>query len=455
MAVAGDVDGSLAAASASGVWLRRGAGWTRHAVHGEVRDVAFDADGALWIGAARGVWRLDAGGRMEPAHPGAGERDRDVQRLASGAGHIVAAARGGLFLRGPGSGWTHLSEGLPSGSPDAISIRGTGTSEGSFEVWASFGRHLYRIGVEPGGEAPRPARALRVALEGAGGSAVDLAVGPDGRVVALGAGWLAHEEDWVRTRLTLPPGVQARRILYAEGRLRLATDRGLFEAEGGEVGLQRVDAPFGRAAVNGLAAAGRVVFSATAAGLFASGRAVAAPFSLSGLGGLDDPAVRTVQRAALAYLGLGPGRMRELRRGVDRRGWLPRVDLRASHDMERDRSRDRDQTFTSGELREFLDRDESRAREYGLSLTLSWDLGDAAFHPEALDVSREAREVIELRDDVLDEVNRLYFERRRVLAGLASAAGDEALSLRLRADELAAGLDAWTGGWFSRHTAVR
>ncbi|MDH3685831.1 MAG: hypothetical protein OEP95_06365, partial [Myxococcales bacterium] len=53
-------------------------------------------------------------------------------------------------------------------------------------------------------------------------------------------------------------------------------------------------------------------------------------------------------------------------------------------------------------------------------------------------------------DEVLDEVNQLYFERRRVLLELAEAPGRSAESARhrLRADELAAGLDAWTGGWF-------
>ena len=68
-------------------------------------------------------------------------------------------------------------------------------------------------------------------------------------------------------------------------------------------------------------------------------------------------------------------------------------------------------------------------------------------------VSKEAREVIELRDDVLDEVTQLYFERRRALLTLASdpsLPAVEAARLRLRADELGSGLDAWTGGWWSR-----
>jgi hypothetical protein len=37
------------------------------------------------------------------------------------------------------------------------------------------------------------------------------------------------------------------------------------------------------------------------------------------------------------------------------------------------------------------------------------------------------------------------------LASLGPDASSEALELRRRADELAAGIDAWTGGWFGRH----
>jgi hypothetical protein len=110
-----------------------------------------------------------------------------------------------------------------------------------------------------------------------------------------------------------------------------------------------------------------------------------------------------------------------------------------------------DESFVSGALRQLADHDEERSDDNELSLTLTWEFADLAYHPEQIDISREAREIIELRDDVLDEITQLYFERRRVLAELAAAESPaEATRLRLRAAELAAGIDAWTGGWFSR-----
>jgi len=52
-------------------------------------------------------------------------------------------------------------------------------------------------------------------------------------------------------------------------------------------------------------------------------------------------------------------------------------------------------------------------------------------------------------------VTQLYFERRRALLQLSGVpSAPEAARLRLRADELASGLDAWTGGWWSHATAT-
>jgi hypothetical protein len=118
--------------------------------------------------------------------------------------------------------------------------------------------------------------------------------------------------------------------------------------------------------------------------------------------------------------------------------------------------RDYDQAFLSGATRDLVDQERDQERDLALGLTLSWDFGDAAFHPEEIDVSRESRAVIELRDDVLDEITQLYFERRRTLRQIAALDADspEAALLQQRAAELAAGLDAWTGGWFSRRIAA-
>jgi hypothetical protein len=138
-------------------------------------------------------------------------------------------------------------------------------------------------------------------------------------------------------------------------------------------------------------------------------------------------------------------------RRLSRRGWLPELDVAVGDLNELVHGRDYDESFVSGDTRYLNDSHQDRGRDVDVVVRLTWDLGDTVFSVEEVDVSRELRSVIALRDDVLDEVTQLYFERERVLARLAHAPADdpERLALALRADELAASLDAWTGGAFT------
>jgi hypothetical protein len=163
-----------------------------------------------------------------------------------------------------------------------------------------------------------------------------------------------------------------------------------------------------------------------------------------------DPDIRAVHRASLRYLSLEPVRIAELREGISYRGWLPTVSLRVAAARDRKRKRDYDEAFLSGEMRRLNDRATDKTLDLEGSLVLSWDLGELAFDEDSIDISREARLVISLRDNVLDEINQLYFERRGLLAKLdAPEPPPDAWGVERRAAELAAGLDAWTGGWFS------
>ncbi len=461
VAVAVHPDGRLAAADAGGVWMRGAdtSSWRRVTLRGPLRDVAWSQDGSLWAAGEQGVWRLPVSADPVSEHPGAGERDRFVTRLASAGPWLAAAGEAGVFVRRGRTPWQRVREGLPNAPATAIGFSQQVVAAHPFELWASVSGRLHRVALNESG--PAPAQRVPLAGAGAGEPLADLGSAGGGGMLAIGARWLAGGPEWRTERLGLPPGVEARRVAFAGGAVAVATARGVYRfarADApGAAPLAPLAAPSGRRAVNDLAVAGGTLYAASEEGLFELRPRTAAPATAGpGVPALrlverPEPGVRTVQMAALAYLGLGPGRMRSLRRGVDRRGWLPELQLRAEAGTGRDTDRDLDRAFTSGALRELLDERVVRTRDYGVMLTLSWDLGDAAFHPESIDVSREARAVVELRDDVLDEVNRLYFERLRVLASLDTADPKDAVLLHLRAAELAAGLDAWTGGWFGRH----
>jgi hypothetical protein len=66
--------------------------------------------------------------------------------------------------------------------------------------------------------------------------------------------------------------------------------------------------------------------------------------------------------------------------------------------------------------------------------------------------------MVQLRDDILDEVTRTYFERRRLQ--VEAMLFDEKdlqkeIERYLRIQELTANLDALTGGYFSEHINSR
>jgi len=474
--------GRVAAGGEDGVWLAEDGAPARRAVaRGPVRDLAFDAEGALWIAGDEGLYRLGRDGRLADRTPGPGETVRQVRRIAAEPGLLVCGTAGGLFASRDGAVWIRLDAGLPDGDVTALALAGAGP--GAFPsagrvLWAVVDEELVRAALRSAPEI-EVTDVTRPTLAEADRPVDVLAAPPGGEVAVLGESTLSLLRPglgWETHRPALPPGSATRRLAAAQDRLWIATDAGLLELRQGR--FARAEGTAGSESVFALAAGAGRLFAAAERGVLEA--LVAAPAPAIGAAGSSEvaptpeapppdlvaralarlsagePAVGAVQRAALRYLDLEPARIRSLARGARRAGWLPVVRLDGAYGGSRGETRDWDQAFTSGDYRFLYDRGRDRDRDFDVALQLTWNLGLIAYHPESIDASSEARQLVKLRDQVLDEVVQLYFERRRALLALAALAGAdplEAADLRLRADELAAGLDAWTGGWWSRQVA--
>jgi len=422
---------------------------------GPVHDLVFERDGTLLAATENGLYRIDAQGRASAEDVAAGEGARSVRALAVSRDAVVAATAAGVFervSREPAL-WRRVP-GLPFGEARRVAL--SASARGASEVWAAIDGALWSASAEQGARSV----ALPGAAQGEQGP-VDLATSAAGDLLVVLHRSLAVRSaagEWRVERLVLPPGALPLRIAAESGRLWLATDAGLLSAPGPAGPWQRAGAPAGNAVVAALAGARERLVVATAQGLLvrapapapaAVGAAAKQPRARRG-----DPPIGAVQRRALQYVSLDPRRMRELWDAAGRRAWAPEISLRGDYGQDLDRTRSYDEAFISGDTHSLFDRDRKRGDGYSVSLGLSWDLGDAVFNLDRIDISREARLVIQLRDDVLDEVNQLYFERQRVLASLDAPPADVPVALlHLRAAELASGLDAWTGGWFSEQLA--
>jgi hypothetical protein len=438
-----------------------GGPFERRLRRGPVRDLAFAAGGALLAGTDRGLFLIAPEGGLLEVSPGPGAAARGVSRLAVAGEWLAAATADGVFVSRDARRWQRLGTALPAGAATALALR---ERADELECWAVIDGEPWsaRLDLRAPALAARASQREVVAFAAADGGPVDVVLDPPGADVALVypsalALRAAPSADWRILRLALPPGADAQRLTAAAGRLFLATSRGLLVANALGSDWRRATPPAGSAAVQALAGDARAVYAAADAGLLAAEAGAAFASAAAGaarpLVWREEPGVEQVLRAALAYLRLGPGRLEGLVRGAARRGWLPIVAVHGVMARDHSRATAWDQVVSAGSVASLVDRDRDRQQDYDLGVTLSWDLGDVAYHPEQIDISREAREVIELRDDVLDEITQLYFERRRMLVDLESLPdpdGAEALRLRLRADELAAGIDAWTGGWFGR-----
>jgi len=471
-----------------------------------VSDLLYDESGGLWVATQDGLWwRGEGPGRpLLDASPGLGEAARRVHRLARAGEVLAVATDAGVFVAWHGVGWQRVSA---AGNP--VKVLALECGPGRCGLWWFDGGRLWRAalrlrGVERGGFALRVDEVVQHAILGAptAGSPVDLVLGsPLGDVIAVYGRALAVRSwravsaasrsggspsptpsrgqapeavwpGWTIWRPVMPPGAMSRRLFFTLGEYWLATDRGLLRAVDPRAGWARAAPPAGSSAIAGLAQGGSEVWAATGRGVL-RGSTAADPVERPGdagevqvsrrsraPGAPVEPTIQELHRLALQHLGLDPRRARDLRRRAAQRSWWPEVELGFGYGGERTRRRDRDQTYSSGATRQLFDRDRSRGHDWDAGLELRWDLAAAIFDPELIDLAREHRAQIALRDDVLDEVTQLYFERLRVLGSLAALRGSggarglaetrsEARRLRERAEELAAGLDAWTGGAFS------
>jgi len=450
--------GAVAIGTERAVWWWEGGGAARQILSaGPIHDLAFDREGRLLAATDRGVYRRARDGAWQLGTPGPGGAGR-VLRLDPTSLGLFCGTEAGVFHSSDGLHW----QGLPGGpTPGRVTALAEGRGpDGEHLLWLVRDGALLRVELAGGAEAPRVEGQRRVHWADGPREVTDLQSDPvSGELTVLAAHFLgvATLGGWRWQRLVLPPGATPERLLRDADRTWIATDSGLGAIRGRNGAWQRAARPIGVTPTQVLAGRAGAIFAAGERGVWRGASATQGQRRLHHLRQLEEglPSISEVQRAALHYLGLEPSRMRALRRGVDRRGWLPTFELRSALGRSRRRDLDHDQQFSSGALHSLVDRGQQQSRDVDISAVLRWDLGNTLYHPEAVDVSRESRAVIELRDQVFDEINQLYFERRRVLLDWASRPDPLSLPaqrLRLRAEELAAGLDAWTGGWWSART---
>lgn len=166
----------------------------------------------------------------------------------------------------------------------------------------------------------------------------------------------------------------------------------------------------------------------------------------------SEPDVRAVQAMAMTYAKSNPELVSGWLRASRTAYLLPKVNLQ--YEKELDLSRGYEYEYvdgTSSDPSELLD-DSQADNDDKYVVRLEWRLDKLVMSSEQIRVINEAQDIVKLRDKVLDETTRLYFDRRRLQVELLLNPPSDLraqIESQLRLQELTANLDALTGGAFS------
>jgi len=167
-----------------------------------------------------------------------------------------------------------------------------------------------------------------------------------------------------------------------------------------------------------------------------------------------EPSIDEIKDAAIAYAEVSPDKIRKWRKAAANRAWLPDVSMKYGSAKDWQSS----SYFYSTKDEKYKDDDITRGKDNDWYISLTWNLGDLIWDDVQTSIDNRSKLMVQLRDDVLNEVTRLYFERRRLQIDVVMyPPGNEKdyIDKDLRLQELTASIDALTGSFLSGKLAQK
>ena len=172
----------------------------------------------------------------------------------------------------------------------------------------------------------------------------------------------------------------------------------------------------------------------------------------------NEPSVQDVQKAAMRYAHIDPQEFARWRRLVKTRALAPETfQVTVGHDTDDDTDYARGKTIslTGGTVTIGPDDEawgHSTDNDWDYEVKMKWKLQDFIWNKEMLRVSSETADQVGLRQDILNEITKIYFDRRRLQIDMvldSNISMEAKIKQELRLQELTAAIDALTGGYFS------
>ncbi len=150
-----------------------------------------------------------------------------------------------------------------------------------------------------------------------------------------------------------------------------------------------------------------------------------------------------VHEMAIEYAEVSPEKIKEWRQGARWKAIFPKLSVGFSQSCD-----DNIELYKSASRYYVASGPRERGEDWDVDL--SWDLSDLIWNESQTSIDVRSKLMVQLRDGILEEVTRLYFERKRLVIEAEKNAAPEKL---LRIEELTGYIDALTGGGYSRALA--
>jgi len=168
----------------------------------------------------------------------------------------------------------------------------------------------------------------------------------------------------------------------------------------------------------------------------------------------DEPEILEVQALALAYTKTHPELVDRWLHASKNAAWLPELTAEYQYDNDVGYDYEYATDVDGGSFSTLTDGDQDWDKTY--KVRFKWKLDELVMSSERIRIINEAQDIVKLRDKVLEEVTRIYFDRRRLQVEMLLAPPQKLrkkVDNQLRLMEYTANLDAYTGGGFSASLA--
>jgi len=160
-----------------------------------------------------------------------------------------------------------------------------------------------------------------------------------------------------------------------------------------------------------------------------------------------EPRIEDLRQQAIKYAEVSPEKISEWRKKAAKKAILPQVSVGIDRNTT-------DLWHWEGGSTTKSDDDVLRRGKDAVNwdVALTWDLSDIIWNDAQTSIDVRSKLMVELREDILDQVNKLYFERLRVKAEMDNLAIEDRhkrFEKQLKLEELRASLDSLTAGYYS------